>query len=143
MRGKKVTLRSPAGRALTWLLALYGIASLLHFAHNAEHLARYPNLPGWLSRGQIYSAWVLVTVVGAAGYVLHQRGLQRIGLIVLAVYAAIGFDGLLHYSRAPFATHTTGMNASIWFEAVAAALLLAAVAIRAIRLRSRQWQPMP
>jgi hypothetical protein len=41
------------GKTLIWLLALYGLASLAHFAHNAEYLAAYPNLPAWLSRVQI------------------------------------------------------------------------------------------
>ena len=32
-------------RPLPWLLALYGLASLAHFIHNAEYLGAYPNLP--------------------------------------------------------------------------------------------------
>jgi len=43
-----------ASKALPWAVMLYAAASLVHFAHNAEYLADYPNLPSWLTRYQIY-----------------------------------------------------------------------------------------
>jgi hypothetical protein len=97
---------SIAERALPWLLVAYCAASFLHFAHNAEYLADYPNLPGWLSRSQVYLAWLAILAVGILGYVLYRRGQYLLGLVVLAVYAGFGFDGLLHYTRAPFARRT-------------------------------------
>ena len=113
--------------ALPWAAILYFAASLLHFAHNAEYLTDYPNLPAWLSRSQVYVAWLCITAVGVLGYILYRRGRQLAGFAVLAVYAALGFDGLLHYSRAPFTTHTMTMNLTIWSEVVAAGLLLITV----------------
>jgi hypothetical protein len=114
-------------RALPVLLVLYGVASFVHFAHNAELLADYPNLPAWLTRVQVYAVWVGVTAIGIVGYCLLLARRRLVGLILLALYAAIGFDGLLHYTRAPFAAHTGTMNLTIWSEVVAAALVLAAV----------------
>jgi hypothetical protein len=128
--------RTLARRALPWLLLLYAAASLLHFAHNAEYLADYPNLPGWLSRVDVYLAWCGVTFVGVAGYVLYARSRELMGIALLAVYAALGFDGLLHYTRAPASAHTAAMNTTIWTEVAAAALLLAGVATLAA-----QWRP--
>jgi hypothetical protein len=124
-------------KALPWLLVLYCAASLLHFAHNAEYLADYPNLPEWLSRSGVYVAWLCSFAIGVTGYALLRRGLHLIGLIVLAGYAGLGFDGLLHYSLAPFAAHTITMNLTIWFEVVTAALLLVAVMRLAIEQMSR------
>jgi hypothetical protein len=118
---------SIAERSLPWLLVVYCAASLLHFSHNAEYLADYPNLPDWLSRSQVYVAWLMILAIGVLGYALYWRGQYFIGLVVLAVYAGFGFDGLLHYTRAPFAAHTIAMNVTIWSEVVAAALLLIAV----------------
>jgi len=117
-----------ARRALPWLWLLYCVASLLHFAHNAEHVADYPNLPGWLSRGDIYLAWCAVALVGIVGFALYARGRELLGLTVLAVYAALGFDGLLHYGRAPLSAHNVAMNTTILTEVVAAGLLLLAIA---------------
>ena len=118
--------------ALAGVLLLYAAASLLHFAHNAEYLADYPNLPDWLTRGGVYLAWGAQTAVGLLGYVMYRIGWRVTGLILLGIYACFGFDGLLHYTRAPFDAHTTAMNFTILFEVLAAALLLACVLRRAV-----------
>lgn len=114
-------------RALPWLLLLYCGASLLHFVHNAEYLASYPNLPVWISRGSIYFTWLGILAVGLCGCFLYRGRHILLGLILMAVYAALGLDGLLHYGRAPLAAHTAGMNATIWIEAVTALIALGAV----------------
>jgi hypothetical protein len=128
------------GTALPWLLGLYALMSLLHFGHNAHYVADYPNLPAWLSRTDVYLSWGALSVVGLSGYLLYGLRQVRAGLLVLTVYALLGFDGLLHYRRAPFAAHTAMMNFTIWAEVCAAALLLAylvRLALRGRRLQSR------
>jgi hypothetical protein len=113
---------------MPWLLALYAGTSLLHFTHNAEYLAQYPNLPGSWSRLDVYLAWCCITVVGLFGYVLYRGGFFRVGLTLLAIYAGLGFDGLLHYTRAPIAHHSATMNFTIWAEVAAAAVFLVNIA---------------
>ena len=128
----------PERLALSLLLLAYGAASLLHFAHNAEFLADYPNMPAWLTRAQVYGVWLAITALGLAGCHLMRIGYRIAGLGVIAVYAAVGFDGLAHYTRAPLSAHTAMMNATIWIEALAAAFLLALVASLLLRrLRAR------
>ena len=119
--------RLPDRAWLGGLLLLYLFASLLHFAHNAEYLGDYPNLPAWLGRADVYLAWLALAAVGAAGWVLYRIGRRLTGLVLIGAYAAFGFDGLLHYTRAPFAAHTPAMNFTIWLEVAAAALLLLGV----------------
>ncbi len=114
--------------ALAVLGLLYAAASLIHFAHNAEYLNAYPNLPAWLTQYEVYGAWLCITAIGVLGYTLHHRGRTMPGLLLIGVYAAIGLDGLLHYGRAPFADHTAAMNATIQFEVALAACLLLTVA---------------
>ena len=123
---------------MPWLLAAYGFASLVHFVHNAEYLNGYPNLPAWLSRSVIYGAWCGITTVGLVGYTLYRRGRPFIGLWLLALYTSLGFDGLLHYRRAPHAAHTFAMNLTIWSEAAAAALAFMAVVTVGVRVRTRK-----
>ena len=94
-------------KPLLGLLALYGLASLVHFVHNAE-------------------------------YTLYRRGRAGIGFWLLILYTSLGFDGLLHYRRAPVAAHTVAMNLAIWLEVVTAALALMAVVAVAARDRTRQ-----
>jgi hypothetical protein len=112
---------------LSWLLLFYLTASLMHFAHNAEFLGEYPNLPGWLTRPDVYLAWLGLAVVGISGFLLYRAGRELMGLLLIGAYAATGFDGLLHYTRAPVAAHTAVMNATIWLEAIAGGCLLLAV----------------
>lgn len=119
-------------------LAVYCAASLLHYAHNAAFVHEYPNLPASLSSATIYWAWLGVTAVGLAGYLLFRRGYQIAGFAVIAIYAVIGFDGLAHYSLAPISAHSGMMNFTIWFEVATAAVLLTLVAVQMMRrLRQR------
>jgi uncharacterized membrane protein YhdT len=127
-------------RAEAWLaplLVLYTLASFLHFAHNAEFLADYPNLPSWITRAGVYGAWLALASTGTIAYVLYRHQRRLVGLLLLGVYAALGLDGLLHYTRAPLGAHTGMMNFTIWFEAVAAAALLLVVLLAAARSTER------
>ena len=121
-----------------WLLFLYLAASLLHFAHNAEYLADYPNLPAWLGRFDVYLVWIVQAAVGVGGYALWRRGRRLAGLLLIGAYAAAGFDALLHYTRAPFSAHTPLMNFTIGLECFAAAVLLIAVVASIASLRTRK-----
>jgi hypothetical protein len=116
-----------SGATLPWLFALYVVATLVHFAHNAKFLAQYPNLPHSWSRGEVYAAWCGITAFGLGGYGLHVFGYRKLGLTTLGLYAALGFGGLLHYTRAPMTHHSAMMNLTIWVEAVAGTLLLGKV----------------
>jgi len=111
--------------------AACGSASLTHFAHNAEFCGDYPNLPAWITRGSVWLAWAVITLVGGAGVWLFRVGQRKAGLGLLAVYGALGCDGLGHYSLAPMARHTAMMNFAIWFEVVAG-LALFTVALGAL-----------
>ncbi len=126
-QSRNQTIRLPV------LLVVYLTASLLHFAHNAEFLSDYPNLPTWLTRSDVYFVWIGQAVIGLVGFALYLRGRQTPGLLLIGLFAAFGFDGLLHYSRAPFAEHTLEMNFTIWFEVAAAAVLLVAVVFALVR----------
>jgi hypothetical protein len=126
---------------LPWLFVLYAAATLLHFAHNAEYLAKYPNLPTSWSRGEVYTAWCCVMALGLLGYGLFALGHRRIGRAILGSYAILGFGGLLHYTRAPMHDHSAMMNVTIWTEAAMGTLLLASVVLvgRITSPRGARW----
>jgi hypothetical protein len=111
-------------KPLLFLTATYFLASLGHFTHNAEFLCEYPNLPEWLTRAKVYLAWIAITTVGVVGFLFVRSGYVRFGLALVAIYAALGFDGLGHYAVAPFAWHSFGANFTIVSEVVAAGALL-------------------
>src|SRR5688572_20865667 len=121
------------------LMLAYCAASLMHFVHNGVFIEDYPNLPATLSPALVYATWLGITSIGIAGYLLLRRGFHLLGLMVVGVYAALGFDGLAHYTLAPLSDHTLAMNLSIWLEVLTAAALLIVVARRlAHRMRSAQ-----
>ena len=111
------------------LLAVYFVASLAHFAHNAEFIAYYPNMPAWLTRDDIYLAWSAVTSVGVAGLVLYRFGLYVLSVLLVGTYGALGLDGLAHYTLALCSEHTLASNATIWFEVIAGFMLMLASAL--------------
>ena len=113
-------------------MLLYTCASFLHFAHNAEFLREYPNLPGSLTRFGVYASWLGLVAIGLAGLTLYLARRRRSGLALLGVYALLGLGGLLHYTRAPVSAHGALTNFSIWFE-VGTAVALIVVTLMAIR----------
>ena len=124
-------------RHIRVLIAVYFVASLAHFAHNAEYIAFYPGMPAWLTREAVYLAWLAITCVGAAGLLVARMGLHALGVCLLAVYGAFGLDGLAHYTLALCSEHTVATNVTIWSEAAAGSLLLLASATAAVRRVNR------
>lgn len=111
----------------------FAAASLVHFAHNAEFLADYPNLPKSWSSTHIYLAWIGMTTIGMVGWILVSRGVFVAGFLTLAVYAALGLDSLGHYFVAPMSAHSVGMNATILAEVTAAGCVLLEIARQVAR----------
>ncbi len=124
-----------------WLLAaLYFAASLAHFVHNAEYIAYYPNMPGWLTREKVYLFWLGITAIGAAGLALLRLRWHKTALAFLLVYGAMGLDGLGHYSLALCFEHTLAMNLTIWAEAATGlALATCCLGLMAQRLQRASW----
>src|SRR5579885_3485814 len=57
-KGMKLQLTGKYLSAHIWFLtAVYFVASLAHFIHNAKYIAFYPNMPAWLTRDTVYLEW--------------------------------------------------------------------------------------
>jgi hypothetical protein len=120
---------------LLLLMVVYGAASLLHFVHNAVYIQSYPNLPAWITPLGVYASWCAITSVGVLGYALLRKVSEPLGLLVIAVYALLGFGGLDHYVVAPMSAHSIAMNATILTEVAAASVLLMFVTLSALAVR--------
>lgn len=77
-----------------------------------------------LIRAKVYAAWAAITSVGMLGFFLIRKRFIAPGLLLIAVYAVLGFDGLGHYAVAPMDLHSFTANLTILSEVAAAALLL-------------------
>lgn len=116
-------------KAVLALVALYFVASLAHFSHNAEYIAFYPGMPDALDRESVYLAWLAVTAIGVLAFVLLGLGFRACGVLLLALYGAFGLDGLAHYTLALCSEHTLWANVTIWSEAACGFLLLSSSAV--------------
>ena len=119
-------MRARTGKVLPVLLLTYGVATLVHFVHNAELIADYPNMPAKWTSTHVYVSWLGLTGVGIFGWYLLTRGQQLAGLLSVAAYAVLGLASLGHYALAPMSAHAASMNATILFDVTTATLLLIA-----------------
>jgi hypothetical protein len=117
------------------LLAVYFIASAVHFVHNAKYIAYYPNMPSWITADRVYLAWCVVTAVGITGLVALRLRLHAAAAVLIALYGALGLDGLAHYTLALCSEHTIMTNVTIWSEAISGLCLLFASALLAAMQR--------
>lgn len=125
--------KGPFRHTLLILFVSYLIASLIHFIHNAEFLAQYPNLPESWTKNGVYLAWLGMTAIGIIGWFVHKFGFRKTGLTILGFYACLGLDSLAHYVVASIHAHTIWMNVTILLEVTTAALLLTCVIWMLIR----------
>ena len=128
------TISSRLPRHIWLLAALYCVASLVHFVHNAEFIAFYPNMPAWITRESVYLVWLAITGVGVAGAAISLVGFPRPAALLIGTYGAFGLDGLGHYALALCSQHTVAMNFTIWFE-VASGVVLTMACVRLVQQR--------
>jgi hypothetical protein len=135
--------RSPLPTHMWVLVAVYFVASLAHFTHNAEFIAFYPNMPSWLTREKVYLAWLAVSSLGIAGLFVARLGLHALGALLVGAYGALGLDGLGHYALALCSEHTLATNVTIWAEAASGSVLMVASALLLARRISQRIRPRP
>ena len=122
-----IAIVSPLFPKHIWaLVTAYFVASLMHFVHNAEFIAIYPNMPAWIDRETVYLAWLAISSLAVAGLFVSRLGLRALGLVLVG---ACGLDGLGHYTLALCSEHTLATNLTIWFEVVAGLMLAVASAL--------------
>jgi|HubBroStandDraft_1064217.scaffolds.fasta_scaffold691616_1 hypothetical protein len=115
-------------RHIWLLLAVYFVASGAHFVHNAAYIAYYPNMPTWITSDRVYLAWSVVTAVGITGLVALRLRRHAAAAVFIALYGALGLDGLAHYTLALCSEHTFITNVTIWSEAISGLCLFVASA---------------
>ena len=120
-------------RHIQALLAVYFVATVAHFVHNAEYIAFYPNMPDWITRETVYVAWLGIASVGVAGLVVIRFGWTALGALLLGAYGAFGLDALQHYTLALCSEHTLAANLTIWSEAALGVVLASACILWGVR----------
>jgi hypothetical protein len=119
---------APASRrtVLTAALAASLVSTAVHYTDNYVAFEGYPGSDS-ISRADIPIAWVVLTAVGLAGYLLYQRGRDLPAHALLATYALTGLTTPLHYLSGSPSELPVWRNASILLDGVTGLAVLAAV----------------
>lgn len=72
------------------------VSTGIHFTDNYLCFEKYPQ-PDWITPSSIYIAWIVWTVIGAAGYWLYRGGRFWFAYVCLTIYSFAGLDSLGHY----------------------------------------------
>lgn len=105
------------------LLAISIIATILHYTDNFIFFQKYP-APTWMYPHHVYIAWLILTPLGVAGYILYTKCAFWAAYLCLCIYSITSIGGLGHYLFAPMSDFSLKMNALIWLEAIAGTALL-------------------
>jgi hypothetical protein len=81
-------------------------------------------MPQWITSATVYKAWLGIAAIGIVGVGFWKIGWYVLGAIFVAIYGALGIDGLAHYSLALCSEHSFAANATIWFEVLTGTALM-------------------
>ena len=90
-----------ATRVLQVLLVTAIAVSIVHYADNTIRWDEYTqgNDTGLITRPVIPISWVVFTVAGIAGYLLHRRGRWPLAAACLGFYSVSGLISLGHFTE--------------------------------------------
>ena len=110
-------------KRLIAIVVLNIFSSILHYVHNVMYFSHYPE-PDWLSPQLVDYFWFFMTPIGIYGLVLALKTKRAKGGWWLYAYAAMGLLSLLHYNIETDNVMTVTMHSFIWFQAIAALILI-------------------
>ena len=109
------------------LLLLVLIASIvstsLHYTDNALSINRYPE-PEWITVSSVYITWIVLTLIGIAGYWLYTKEKLWASYLCLGLYSLTGLSSSGHYFYGTMSDFSLKMHAFIWFDVLAGLLVL-------------------
>ena len=117
--------------------------SIVHYTDNYLAFDRFPNDgPGpEVTADSIWIAWLVLTAVGVAGYVLYRRGQIRGGSALLAVYSISGLIGLGHYTAPGTSELAWWRHVHIWVDILCGVAVLGFAVWSVTQTRQRSVAP--
>lgn len=110
-----------------FLLKLILIASIIstaiHFTDNYRFIHLYPQL-AWITAPSIYQFWIVLTVVGIAGYWLYKFRKFWQAYLCLMIYSLTGLASLGHYLYGSLSQFSLKMHLFIWTDALVGLAML-------------------
>ena len=123
------------------MLKLILIASILstaiHFIDNYRFINDYPQ-PTWITAASIYQSWIILTVLGIAGYWLYKFKKFGFAYLCLIIYSLTGLASPGHYLYGSLSQFSPKMHLFIWMDGLIGLAVLGFVLWSSLRLK--EWQ---
>ncbi len=109
------------------LLKVILIASIIttgiHFTDNYLFIEQYPQ-PVWITAPSIYQSWLLLTVIGIAGYWLYKFNKFWLAYGCLILHSITGLASPGHYLYGSLSRFSLKMHLLIWADGLAGLVVL-------------------
>jgi hypothetical protein len=96
------------------------IITSIHYTDNAIFISKYPE-PEWFTVLGVYLTWVILTVIGLAGYWLYKQEKIWLAYFCLIIYSTTGLFSPAHYLYGAMSEFSLKMHILIWLDAIAGA----------------------
>ena len=123
-------------RTLLRVLLAGIVLTTVHYTDNYVYFDEYPQ-PASLRRWQVYTAWLVLTAVGVAGYRLYAAGHTLPAYVCLVVYSYTGLSSLGHYLYGALAEFSVKQHVFILVDGLTGASVVAFVVWSAVSARRR------
>jgi hypothetical protein len=113
------------------------VVTSFHYTDNAIFIDKYPE-PEWFTMSGVYVTWIVLTLLGIAGYWLYQQEKFWAAYLCLGVYSFTGLSSPAHYFYGPMSEFSFKMHTLIGFDVLAGTLVLGFVLWSGLLLK--EWQ---
>lgn len=117
-------MRPPSALAVGLVVLASALLTAFHFTDNYLSIETYPQ-PGWVTGAVVLISWPLLTVLGAAGYLLYRRKRFGPAHACLLVYSYTGLSSLGHFLYGSPEEFTTRGVVSVLLDGAAGSAVLA------------------
>ncbi len=122
------------------LLKLILISSILstaiHFIDNYRFIDDYPQ-PAWITAPSIYQSWIILTVIGIAGYWFYKFRKFGFAYVCLSIYSLTGLASPGHYLYGSLSQFSLKMHLFIWTDGLTGLAVLGFVLWPSLRQVSK------
>lgn len=122
---------------LKLILIVSIISTAIHFTDNYRFIDHYPQ-PPWITAAFIYQSWIVLTVVGIAGYWLYKYRKFWMAYLCLITYSLTGLASPGHYLYGSLSQFSLKMHLFIWTDGLTGLAVLGFVFWSALLLK--EWR---
>lgn len=120
-------MKQPSLSVVRGTLTASVASTAVHYTDNYINIDEYPQ-PDYINHEMIVVVWILLTLLGVAGYLFFRDEKRVPAGIYLLLYSYTGLSSLGHFAFGSMGEFSTRMHLTIWLDGLTGA----AVAICAV-----------